>query len=133
MSNRQKRQAGFTLVEILVVIVIIGLLATIVGSNVVGSLLDSKEKIAKTQVMKLRDVVKEYFIRENRIPESLEILLEKNEKGRAYMEDMPKDPWQNDYILRPGEQAHEFEILCLGPDGDEGTEDDISSVTNKDN
>ena len=56
MNNRKKRQAGFTLVEILVVIVILGLLATIVGTNVIKNLSESEESIARNQVLEFKRV-----------------------------------------------------------------------------
>jgi general secretion pathway protein G len=130
MSNRKKHQAGFTLVEILVVIVILGLLATIVGTNVIKNLSESEESIARTQVIRFYDTVQEFYLREHRIPESFDELITENEKGHAYIPNQPEvptDPWGNQYEIRPGESTSKYEVISFGPDGQPDTEDDISS------
>jgi general secretion pathway protein G len=135
MSNRKKHQAGFTLVEILVVIVILGLLATIVGTNVIKNLSESEESIAQNQVLQFKQVVDEFIIKERRLPESFDELITENEKGYAYIEglsEVPMDPWNNPYEIRPGEGRHKYEIVSYGPDAQPDTEDDISSKTAKD-
>ena len=130
----QARQDGFTLVEILVVIVILGLLATIVAPNLIKFLSASEVDTARLQVLKLNDVVKLYVINEGQVPDSLDVLLEKDDKDQSYLdgyEKIPLDPWQNEYQIIPGDNPRQFEIVCYGPDGDPETEDDISSKTAK--
>ena len=135
MNQRKKHQAGFTLVEILVVIVILGLLASIVGSNVIKNLTESEEDTAKINVNNFADIVRQYRISEGKLPDSFEDLITPNEKGQAYIEgysEAPKDPWGNPYQIVVGENGNSFEVISWGPNGLEGDEDDISSKNAKD-
>ena len=135
MKHKNRRlQAGFTLVEILVVIVILSLLATIVGGNVIKYLSESEEDAARLQVLNYHEVVEVFVIRERRVP-TFEDLIEPDEKGEAYLKQItepPTDPWGNLYEIRSGEYPLQFEVISYGPDGQADTEDDISSKTAKD-
>ncbi|MEO6595524.1 MAG: S46 family peptidase [Planctomycetota bacterium] len=82
---------------------------------------------AKTDLQLLQDAVRMYRARNGKMPESLETLATKDERGRSTMESLPKDPWGHDYILREGDTPRMFEVVCMGADGAENTEDDISS------
>ena len=119
--------AGFTLVEIMVVVVILGLLATLVVPAVIGAGDEARETKAKADVRAIAEAVRMYRTKKGKLPESLEVLAEKDEKGRSELEELPKDPWDHDYVLRPGERTNEFEVISVGPDGTENTEDDISN------
>src|SRR5262245_25954750 len=124
-------QAGFTLVEIMVVVVILGLLATLVVPAVMGASDEARETKAKTDVRALADAVRMYRVNKGKLPDTLDVLIEKDDKGRSALEELPKDPWDHDYILRPGERSTDFEVISVGPDGTENTEDDISSKLKK--
>lgn len=121
-------ESGFTLVEIMVVIVIIGLLATLVVQNVVGMSEESKVTKAQTDVVNIAGAVKLYIIKKGAVPDNLEVLAEKDDKGNNYIESLPRDPWDHDYEIRRGNTAREFLIVSLGPDGVQ-SEDDITSDT----
>ncbi|HEX6811434.1 MAG TPA: type II secretion system major pseudopilin GspG [Planctomycetota bacterium] len=123
-------QAGFTLVEIMVVVVILGLLATLVVQNVMGAGDEARETKALADVRTIADAVRLYRSKNGKLP-SLEELATKDEKGRSMLEELPKDPWNNDYILREGDRPTEFEVISMGPDGSENTDDDISSKGKK--
>ncbi len=131
-------QRGFTLVEIMVVIVILGLLATVVVPNVLGASEDANLGKAKSDVASLKQVVDTYMIRNmtNRELPTWEELITPDDRGYAWLEgysEAPKDPWGNEYELRQGDRGRrDFEILCWGPDGMSDSEDDISSRTIKD-
>lgn len=131
-ARRRPEQAGFTLVEIMVVIVIIGLLATMVATNVIGASDEARETKALGDVKTIADAVSFYRSKNAKLPESLEALATKDEKGFSYINDLPRDPWDHDYVLREGDTPREFEVISLGPDGNENTEDDISSKKKKD-
>ncbi|MBL8747717.1 MAG: type II secretion system major pseudopilin GspG [Planctomycetes bacterium] len=137
--NQKKRttpsrpaEAGFTLVEIMVVIVILGLLATMVARNVIGASDEARETKAKTDIRMIADAVGGFRAKTGKLPESLEALATKDEKGRSELNELPKDPWGNDYQLREGDTPRDFIVLSWGPDGSEGTEDDLTSKQQKD-
>lgn len=127
-SSRSRRQAGFTLVEIMVVIVIIGLLATIVAPNVLGLSDDAKIEKAKADIRVIADTVKIYLVqgRGAQLP-TMETLTTPDEKGKVWLDSISDDPWGNEYQIREGERRGDFEVVSSGPDGSEGTEDDLSS------
>jgi len=130
--TESRAEAGFTLVEIMVVVVILGLLATLVVQNVMGASDTAREKKAMSDVRTIADAVRMYRVNNGKLPDSLDVLATKNEKGRSEIEELPKDPWDHDYILHPGDRPNEFEVISMGPDGSENTEDDISSKAKKD-
>ena len=130
-SSQSGGTAGFTLVEIMVVVVILGLLATLVVPAVMGASDTAREKKALTDVRAIADAVRLYRVNNGKFPESLEVLVEKDSKGRSQLEELPKDPWDHDYVIRQGDRANDFEIISVGPDGTENTEDDISSKLKK--
>ena len=125
-------QAGFTLVEIMVVIVILGLLATMVAKNVIGASDEARDTKAATDVHQIADAIKSFRAKNGKLPESLEVLSTKDERGRSELEELPKDPWGNDYLMIEGDKTGEFEVVSMGRDGSQGTEDDISSRAKKD-
>jgi general secretion pathway protein G len=131
-TNRSRRhQAGFTLVEIMVVIVILGLLATMVAQSVIGASDEARIKTTETSIRGLADSVKRYYITNGKIPTELAELVSKD-NGGPYVdgEEIPKDAWGHDFVLR-GENKNDYEIISWGPDGNEGTEDDLSSRKKK--
>lgn len=129
MQNRndRTRQGGFTLVEIMVVIVILGLLATIVGTNVLGARDVAEVKKAQTDIKQIQDTVSLYMTVNStrRIP-TLEDLTTPDKNGKVWLMGIAEDPWGSEYVIREGDRG-DFEVLSFGPDGDEGTDDDISS------
>jgi general secretion pathway protein G len=124
-------EAGFTLVEIMVVIVILGLLATLVATNVIGASDEARITKAQTDVRVIADSVRSYRAKNGKLPESLEVLATKDDRGRSELEELPQDPWGNDYQLVPGDRPVDWEVISWGPDGSQGTEDDISSKMKK--
>jgi general secretion pathway protein G len=124
-------EAGFTLVEIMVVIVILGLLATLVARNVIGAADDARLTTAQTNCRQIADGVRGFRAKNGKLPESLEVLVTKDERGRSELEELPLDPWGNAYELIPGDRPTEWEVISYGPDGSQGTDDDISSKQKK--
>ena len=136
----RRRQAGFTLVEILVVITIIGLIMALVGPRVLGYLGESKAKAAKIQIESFSSALDLYYLDLGRYPAGNEGLAALTRGGNTpgwngpYLRGgvVPNDPWGHSYIYRsPGEHAP-YEIISLGSDGQEGgsgTATDITSGT----
>jgi general secretion pathway protein G len=131
----RKSEKGFTLIELIVVVVILALLAAVVGPKIAGKLSQSKEKIAKIQISQLEGALQYFSFEIGRYPttaEGLEALVRDPGTSEAwkgpYLEkELPKDPWQKPYVYRyPGTHG-DFDLFSVGPDGIEGTEDDICS------
>ncbi|TAH38529.1 MAG: type II secretion system protein GspG [Planctomycetota bacterium] len=137
--NRNRRlRRGFTLIEIMVVVLIIGLLATLVGQNVIRALFTGKTTKAKSDISSLVNAVTMYKAQKGTWPDSIEELAEVDETGQSFLQGnrVPKDPWGNDYYYEPPRSgSSEFEIISYGSDGaqgGEGEDADISSLTMND-
>jgi general secretion pathway protein G len=122
-------QSGFTLVEILVVIAIIGLIMGLVGPRVLNYLTDSKAKAAQIQIESLGSALDLYFLDTGKYPTSSEGLsaLVQRPGGRPtwngpYLKggNVPKDPWGNPYMYRSPGQHGIYDIMSYGADGQEG-------------
>ena len=120
-------EGGFTLIELMVVIVILGLLIGLVVPNVWHALTSSTKDAAEIQMKNMSDAVQLYYLEERSLPSSLDDLTQESKKsGQKYLEKVPKDPWKQDYdykILNAGKK--EYQILSSGEDKTWGTDDDI--------
>lgn len=133
-----KRQKGFTLLEIMVVIVILGILASIVVPNLMGNKDQADRQKAVTDIVALENALDMYKLDNARYPtteQGLEALVTKpqgdpapkNYKDGGYIKRLPDDPWQNPYqLLSPGEHGN-VDVFSMGPDGQAGTDDDIGN------
>ena len=133
-NGRRCGAAGFTLIELMVVISIIAVLATIVGYNVIGAMDDASVAQAKSQIRSFKTALLAYRLKFNRFPtaaEGLGALLE-NEKGIKFLDSnaIPKDPWNNDYVYS-SDSARDFRVISYGADGrpgGSGYDEDIDSA-----
>lgn len=115
-----------TLVEIMVVVAIIGLIATTAIVNIMKQFERAKVKTAKTQMKSFEQAIEQYYLDNGNYP-STEQGLGALAEGE-YIKKVPKDPWKKDYSYSsPGQQGNPYEISSAGPDKQEGTEDDIKS------
>lgn len=135
----KNEMSGFTLVELLIVLIILGLVASIAGPNVMKYLGSSKAKTAKLQIKEIESSLELFFLDTGVYPSSNTGLLalvknDDNTNGwsgpyfkKAYV---PDDPWGNAYVYHfPGEQGA-FDLLSLGADNQPGGEGDDSDITN---
>jgi general secretion pathway protein G len=121
MEKVKSRQFGFTLIEILIVVAIIGLIAALIGPNLMGRFERSKEEITKAQVEMLSSAVQAFMIDMRRYPTSLEDLINSTDpKWRGpYLakRTLPKDPWGRDYQYKcPGDHGP-FDLYSFGVEG----------------
>jgi general secretion pathway protein G len=132
-KNQQRRRAGFTLIEIMVVVLILGLLIGMVGPNIWNALFSSQTKIAGNQIQALHSAIDQYkmFGPTSRYPESLEDLTEPNEgTGEPFLKLIPLDPWKNEYDYDRDSDDKPF-ITCYGADGEPGGENENSDITSE--
>jgi general secretion pathway protein G len=135
MFKTLKESRGFTLIELMVVIVILSLLAAVVAPKLIGRSDDAKVADAKVQIRNMETALKLYKLDSGSFPtteQGLAALVSKptvgkipnNYKAEGYLENknVPKDPWGNDYIyLSPGEHG-DYDLYTFGADGARGGE-----------
>ena len=125
-STGRSRRAGFSLAELMVVIVIIGLLATLVIPNVLSRLLSGQQGKAKSDIIAIEMALNTYAVENGgRFPQNLEALVTPDENGQTYLdrESVPKDPWGNEYIYEPpGPGQVKPVVKTYGADGVQGGE-----------
>ena len=138
MKKLNTKQKGFTLLEIMVVIMIIGGMAALIVPNLIGNKGKADVQKVKSDITALENALGMYNVDNSVYPstdQGLEALVSKPEGSpapRNYREDgyirrLPQDPWGNDYILNsPGENG-KIDVLSAGLDGEEGTDDDIGN------
>jgi len=142
-SRKKNRQAGFTLIELMVVIVIFGVLAGLIIPRIMGRPDEARQAKARIQMEALESALKLYKLDNGSYPtteQGLNALVEaptvgnipKNWRQGGYLEKskVPKDPWGNDFIyLSPGNHG-DFDLTCLGADGEPGGEGVNKDINN---
>lgn len=143
--NKLKNRGGFTLIEIMVVIVILAMLAALVGPKLMGRTDDAKVTDARVQIKNIETALKLYKLDNGFYPgteQSLGALvtkptvgvIPKNYKDGGYLESkkIPKDPWGNDYLyVSPGEHG-DYDLFSYGIDGAKGGEGKNADITSWD-
>lgn len=130
---RKRSRSGFTLIEILLVVIIIGILAGLVVPNIVGRGEEARKQAAQADIHGgLSAALDLYELDNGKYPEKLEDLIKdpgnaKNWRGPYVKKGLPKDPWGVEYIyVYPGtNNQNSYDLSSAGPDGTPGTEDDI--------
>ena len=126
-------RAGFSLAELMVVIVILGLLATIVVPNVMRYLFTASDTVARADISAIVTAVESYQVENGgKAPDTLDVLQMPDENGNSFLKKVPLDPWKNPYIYEPPAGGKPFRVICYGRDGlpgGEGQDADITSET----
>ena len=133
----RRRQRGFTLIELMVVLAILGVLAALVVPNVIGRADDARVTAARADVNNLMQALKLYRLDNQRYPsteQGLQALVTQPTSGpqapkwRPYLDKLPTDPWGRPYqYLNPGVHGP-VDVLSLGSDGQPGGDGDAADV-----
>ncbi|WP_088331519.1 type II secretion system major pseudopilin GspG [Lacimicrobium sp. SS2-24] len=129
---QKRRVSGFTLVELLIVIVIIGLLGSLVAPEMFSKVGSSKQSTAKAQMQMFETSLDTYYLDVGTYPQSLNELWRSDKDGwdGPYVrKELPNDPWGNAYQLEvPGPNGMQYRIRSLGRDGQPGGEGEDADI-----
>ncbi len=134
----RNRQGGFSLIEIMVVIVIIGLMVGVVGPALFGNVYQAQVERVKNDFSSIKTALQTYKLDNYTLPTSeqgLLALVERPAEGArkwregGYLERLPKDPWENEYIyVSPADNGKPFDIISYGNDGLQGGEGEAADI-----
>lgn len=136
MQSHDKAAGGFTLMELLIVLVIIGLLAALVGPTLYQRIKPAKESAARAQIENFSTALDSFYIDTGRYPttqEGLKALRNKPEgsekwNGPYLKKELPADPWGSQYVYRAPGRSGGYEIMSYGADGREGGEGEDQDI-----
>lgn len=132
---KQTKERGFTLIEIMIVIVIIGILGALIVPNIIGRSGQARVAAAKSDLNSLAAALELYYLDNSSFPstqQGLEALIQQPSgepqatqwSDGGYIKKLPTDPWNKEYIyISPGKDA-EFDLYSLGKDGKNGGKDE---------
>ena len=137
--SKSLKCSGFTLMEIMIVVVIIGILAAAVVPHLISQIPTAQIKTAKADLVTIENTLDRYYLQNNDYPtteQGLKALVEKPKTSpepknwtEPYLKKFPKDPWGHEYKYKsPGEHnPNSIDLWSAGKDGQDGTEDDITN------
>jgi general secretion pathway protein G len=136
MNRTLIHRNGFSLVELMVVVVIIGILSTLVAVQTRSYLIASKQNAAKAEIATFVNAIESFYADQSRYPtteEGLEILTKGTPTfSSGFIKKTSLDPWGRSYeYISPGTKSP-FEIICLGADGREGGEGGDRDISSED-
>lgn len=137
-SMNVKNNRGFTLIELMMVVIIIGILAAIVVPKFTGQTEKARMAATKMEIRNIGMALDRYEMENGAFPtteQGLRALMEKptssptpRDWSGPYLKDEPKDPWQQSYqYRRPSQNNLDYDLWSWGPDGKDGTEDDVTN------
>lgn len=134
--NLTYRQKGFTLIELMIVVVILGLLATIIMPKILGRPEQARRVKAKADIRSIQSALALFKTDTGRFPttsEGLEALVNnpgiKGYSSDAYLDSVPVDPWGNKYVyMSPGVHSKDYDLMSYGKDGENGGADDDADI-----
>ncbi|HMX62891.1 MAG TPA: type II secretion system major pseudopilin GspG [Candidatus Sumerlaeota bacterium] len=132
LNRSSRNRSGFTFLEIMFVVVIIGILLAIVGPKLAGRSEKARITATKAQMQAISTALKSFEVDNGSYPKELADLLESDDENKeSYLDgkELPKDSWGKEFNYKaPGDHNKKsFDIWSNGPDKEEGTEDDIAN------
>lgn len=136
MNRVTLRVSGFTLTELLIVLVIVGLLAALVGPTLYQRINPAKQSVARAQIENFMTALDSYFLDNGNFPapqQGLNSLRSRPESaakwnGPYLKKEIPVDPWGNPYVYRSPGRNGGYEIISYGADGKEGGEGEHADI-----
>jgi len=138
--NRRRQSRAFTLIELLLVLVILGILAAIVVPKFAGRTEEARVTAAKTQISSFSTALDAFEVDNGYYPKGRNGLLELVQQPRdaknwhgPYLKEIPKDPWGNDYVYEcPGRHnVGSYDLMSIGFDQRAGSDDDVTNWQQK--
>jgi general secretion pathway protein G len=139
--GRSGNRRGFSFLEIMMVVMIIGILVAVVGPKMLGRVGTAQERTARLQLKNIRTALNDYEMTIGVLPttdQGLDALVHRpsdvaENLWEQKMDELPQDAWNEPFIYRcPGEGEREYDLISKGKDRKEGTEDDISAFKDDD-
>ncbi len=139
MKRRKKKEMGFSLIELLIVMVIMGLLAALVGPRMFGKVGKSKQNAARSQMALFETALDTYRLDVGKYPSTEQGLRalrtkpggEEKWDGPYLPKAVPKDPWGHPYVYRRADNG-EVEMISLGANSTEGGDGEDKDISNRD-
>jgi general secretion pathway protein G len=126
-----KRARGYTLMEIMVVVLLLGLLMSVAVPSLLDLMVQEERKIAHTQAVQLASQVETFRLLHGRYPtegEGLDALVAPVRHGVPVLKKLPRDPWREKYLYaRPGVRNPDLDVWSKGPDRQDRTHDDVGN------
>ncbi len=118
MKNKARSQRGFTLLELMIVLAIMGILLTIAQPSLKSSIIRAREAVLREDLFRLREAVDQYYADNDKYPPAIQDLLNQQERTRSYLRDIPKDPFTG-----------ATDWITVAPEGEEGGVFDVHSAS----
>lgn len=131
------KQSGFTLIEVMVVVVILGILAAVIVPNVIGKDEQARITTTKSSLASIANALEMYRLDNHKYPttqEGLDALVNKPASAKVfpdggYLKSLPTDAWDNPFqYVAPGQNGKKYDVYSFGPDGQEGGEGENADI-----